>query len=57
MVNDKWTVLYGLYLYSTFLVLMTTQSAFTLHIHPYTHIHTLMTGATTQSANLLIRGD
>ena len=38
-------------------VIMTTQSAFTLRlIHPFTHIHTLMAGATTQGANLLIRG-
>ena len=47
-----------LYLYSAFLVIMTTQSAFTLHlIHPFTHIHTLMAGATTQGTNLLIRGN
>ena len=26
-------------------------------IHPFTHIHTLMAGATTQGANLLIRGE
>ena len=44
----------GLYLYSTFLVFLTTQSAFTLHV-TFTHIHTLMTGATTQGATLLIR--
>ena len=35
----------GLYLYSAFLVVTTTQSAFTLHGR-----------ATTQGANLLIRG-
>ena len=47
----------GLYLYSTFLVVMTTQSAFTLRlIDPFTYIHTLMTEATTQAVNLLIRG-
>ena len=31
---------------------------FTLHvIHPFTHIHTVMAGATTLDANLLIRGE
>ena len=31
---------------------------FTLQlIHPFTHIHTLMAGAATQGANLLIRGE
>ena len=47
----------GLYLYSAFLVIATTQSAFTLQylIYPVTHIHTLMAVlATTQGANLLI---
>ena len=46
----------GLFLYRAFLVVMTTQSVFTLClIHPFTHIHTLMTGATAQGVNLLIR--
>ena len=47
----KWTVLT---VYSTFLVFSTTQSTFTLQV-TFTLIFTLMTGATTQGANLLIR--
>ena len=50
---ETWAPVNELYLYSAFLVVMTTQSAFTLRlILPFTHIHTLMAGATTQGSQL-----
>ena len=51
--NGKWTVLIQ-HLSS----LYDHSKRFTLQlIHPFTHIHTLMAGATTQGAILLIRGN
>ena len=46
-----------MYLYALFQSFRRLKALFTLSvkIHPFTHIHTLMTGATTQGINLLIR--